>query len=100
MQILPFSSNILNVASTCLEIIHKARHPKAVFLFSWTDHEVVGVQTKKYGQLLRNHPNNFLGIYDSQATVDWLCEDVQCMFRINGLKNDEHVENRPDAGLA
>lgn len=89
MQIIPCSANILNVASACIEKIHKARHPKAVFLFSCTDHEVVGVETKKYGQLLKNHPHNFLGIYDSQATVDWLCEDVRCLFGITGVKNDK-----------
>lgn len=88
MQSVSFPINILSVASACFEKIHKARHPKAVFLFSCTGHEVIGVQTKKYGRLLKSHPKNFLGIYDSEATVDWLCEDIRCMFTKNDMKGD------------
>ncbi len=77
-----------DVASACIEKIHNTRQPKAVFLFSCTDHQVVGAETKKYARLLQTYPENFLGIYDSRATVDWLCEDVWYMFRLHGAIKD------------
>ena len=70
----------IDVASACIEKIQNSRHAKAVFLFSETDHHVVGVETKKYSQMRKAHPDNFLGIYDSRVTVDWLYEDVRYMF--------------------
>jgi hypothetical protein len=73
-------NDIVTVASTCIEKIQNSRHPKAVFLFSKTDHEVVGAETKKCSRLRKTFPDNFLGIYDSRVTVDWLYEDVRYMF--------------------
>ncbi|WP_031387098.1 hypothetical protein [Desulfonatronum thiodismutans] len=77
-----------DVASACIEKIHSTRQPKAVFLFSGTDHQVVGAETKKYARLLKTHPDNFLGIYDSRATMEWLCEDVWHMFHNYGANID------------
>lgn len=75
------TKSITDVASACIKKIQTSRHAKAVFLFSETDYLVVGVDTKKYNQMRKNHPDNFLGIYDSRVTVDWLDEDVRHMFR-------------------
>jgi hypothetical protein len=73
-------NNIVTVASECIEKIQNSRHAKAVFLFSETDHEVVGAETKKFSRLRETFPDSFLGIYDSRVTVDWLYEDVRYMF--------------------
>ena len=75
------SDNIMDVASECIGKIQNTGQAKAVFLFSEADHQVVGVESKKYSRMRKNHPNNFLGIYDSRVTVDWLCEDVRYMFQ-------------------
>lgn len=78
------SHRIIDVVSACIEKIQNTRQPKAVFLFSGTDHQVVGAETKKCSRMRKIHPDNFLGIYDSRVTVDWLSEDVRYMF----LKQD------------
>ncbi|SMP71253.1 hypothetical protein SAMN06295888_11785 [Desulfonatronum zhilinae] len=74
------SIDIIDVVSACFEKIQNTRQAKAVFLFSETDHQVMGVETKKFSQMRKTYPDNFLGIYDSRATVDWLYEDVRYMF--------------------
>jgi len=74
------AQSIIDVVSACIEKIQNTRQPKAVFLFSGMDHQVVGAETKKCSRMRQIHPDNFLGIYDSRVSVDWLCEDVRYMF--------------------
>lgn len=76
---------IRDVVAACIEKIQNTRQPKAVFVFSGTDHQVVGAETKKYSRMRKIHPDNFLGIYDSRVSVDWLCEDVWYMFHKQGM---------------
>ncbi len=79
------SSNIVDVASACTQKIQNSRHAKAVFLFSETDHQIVGADTKKFIRMRESHPDNFLGVYDARVTVDWLYEDVCHLFRTHGM---------------
>jgi len=85
-QSINITRNIVDVASACIAKIHNSRHAKAVFLFSETDHQIMGADTKKYTRMRESHPDNFLGIYDARVTVDWLCEDVWHLFRMQEME--------------